>query len=58
MITIVLAILAVLWLIGARFWDMLLVFLTFLLCMAVIWGGWLVFLYFFSVKPILGWLGL
>ena len=53
MITTVLFILAILWLIGAKFWDMLKIFLLFILSMTVIWGAWLVFLYFFTFEPII-----
>ena len=53
-----LTVMAVAWLIGAKFWDLFKLFIMYVIFVALVWAGWFTFLYFFSVQPILRWLGL
>lgn len=54
----VLTAIAIAWLLGAKFWDLFKLFFLYALFIALVWGCWLAFLYFFSIQPMLRWLGL
>ena len=53
-----LTVMAVAWLIGAKFWDLFKLFIMYVIFVTLVWAGWVAFLYFFSIEPMLRWLGL